>query len=152
MGRYEQPRVVVITGASSGIGRAAAHAFARLGAAVGLMARGSEGLQAAAREVEQLGGRALVLCADVTDAEQVEAAAGNVEHQFGPIDCWVNAAVVTVMAPVKQMSAREFHAAAGLAFAASAWMWPRVAAHCSAMWRRYARGLNPVLRLKRRVK
>ena len=86
-------RVVVITGASAGIGRAAARVFAREGAKIGLLARGVDGLEAAKEEVENLGGSALVLPADVANADQVEAAAVKVEELFGPIEVWLNNAM-----------------------------------------------------------
>ena len=100
--------VVVVTGASAGIGRATARAFGARGAAVGLIARGRDGLEGARREVEAAGGRALVLPVDVADAEQVEAAADQVEATFGPIDVWVNDAMVTVFGPVDAITAAEF--------------------------------------------
>jgi NAD(P)-dependent dehydrogenase (short-subunit alcohol dehydrogenase family) len=101
-------RTIVITGASAGLGRAAARAFAREGARIGLIARGLDGLEGARREVEQLGGEALVLPADVADAAAVEQAATEVEQQFGPIDVWVNDAMASVFSPIKEMSAEEF--------------------------------------------
>src|SRR5437868_4949536 len=82
--------VVVITGASAGVGRAAVREFARHGAWIGLVARGKDGLEGAKREVEAAGGKALVLPTDVADAEQVEDAAAQVEKRLGPIDIWVN--------------------------------------------------------------
>jgi len=102
------PEVVVITGASSGVGRATARAFASLGAAVGLLARGEEGLEGAAAEVRSAGGKALAIPTDVADAEQVEAAARRVEEELGPIDVWVNNAMASVFAPFPQVSAEEF--------------------------------------------
>jgi NAD(P)-dependent dehydrogenase (short-subunit alcohol dehydrogenase family) len=99
--------VVVITGASSGVGRACAREFGRRGAHVALIARGQDGLDAAAREVEQLGGRALVLPLDVADAEAVEAAAATTEEQFGAIDVWVNNAMLSVFSPVTELSPDE---------------------------------------------
>jgi NAD(P)-dependent dehydrogenase (short-subunit alcohol dehydrogenase family) len=100
--------VVVITGASAGVGRATARAFAQHGAHLGLVARGHEGLNGAQAEVEALGGRALVLPTDVTDHDQVEAAAAAVEAAFGPIDIWINNAMVSVFSPVMQMTPKEF--------------------------------------------
>lgn len=97
----------MITGASAGVGRATAQAFARRGARVGLLARGREGLEAARKEVEALGGRALVLPADVADPEQLENAARALEDSFGSIDVWVNNAMVTVVSPVKDLTAEE---------------------------------------------
>lgn len=102
------PEVVVITGASAGVGRATAIAFAKRGARIGLLARGAAGLEGARRDVEAAGGQALVLPTDVADAEQVEAAAVQVEQAFGPIDVWVNNAMASVFSPVKEMTAEEF--------------------------------------------
>jgi NAD(P)-dependent dehydrogenase (short-subunit alcohol dehydrogenase family) len=101
-------RVVVITGASAGVGRAAAHEFAKEGARIGLMARGRAGLEGAKREVQGLGGEALVLPCDVADAGAVEAAAAEVEKEYGPIGVWVNDAMASVFSPIKEMSAEEF--------------------------------------------
>ena len=100
--------IVVITGASAGVGRAAVREFARRGADVALIARGMDGLEAAAREVESLGGRALVLPLDVADAAAVERAADRVEEELGPIDIWVNDAMTGVFAPIKETTAAEF--------------------------------------------
>jgi NAD(P)-dependent dehydrogenase (short-subunit alcohol dehydrogenase family) len=100
--------VVVVTGASAGVGRATVRAFAQRGARLGLLARGRDGLQAAARDVRAVGSEALVLPTDVADAAQVEAAAEAVEQAFGPIDIWVNNAMVSVFSPIKDMMAAEF--------------------------------------------
>jgi len=108
MSSSDRPEVVVITGASGGVGRASAQAFARRGAHIGLIARGRGGLEGARREVEQSGGRGLVLPTDVADPDQVESAAEAVEREFGPIDVWVNAAMATVLAPVDRMEAAEY--------------------------------------------
>ncbi|MGE5756962.1 MAG: SDR family oxidoreductase [Planctomycetaceae bacterium] len=104
----ERPEVVVITGASAGVGRATARAFAARGAHLGLLARGRDGLEGARRDVEAAGGRALVLPTDVADAGQVEAAADAVENAFGPIAIWINNAMVSVFSPVKEMTAEEY--------------------------------------------
>ncbi|CAL1241881.1 SDR family oxidoreductase [Candidatus Methylocalor cossyra] len=101
--------VVVITGASAGIGRATAVAFARRGAKLALLARGAERLESARREVEAAGGTALPIPTDVADPDQVERAAERAERVLGPIDVWVNSAMVTVFSPLAAMTAAEFH-------------------------------------------
>ena len=108
MKQLSKPEVVVITGASAGVGRATARAFAREGAYVGLLARGQDGLEGARRDVEKLGGRALVLPTDVADADAVERAAEMVERELGPIDIWINNAMVSVFSPVKEMKPEEY--------------------------------------------
>src|SRR2546425_98083 len=99
--------VVVITGASAGVGRATVRAFARQGADIGLLARGVDGLEAARREVEAAGGRAIAIPTDVADADGVEGAAQRVERELGPIDVWVNNAMVSVFSPVKELQPDE---------------------------------------------
>lgn len=102
-------RVIVVTGASAGLGRAIACAFARSeGARIGLIARGKAGLEAAKSDVENLGGEALILPADVADPHAVEAAAARVESELGPIDVWVNDAMTSVFSPVKETTPDEF--------------------------------------------
>jgi NADP-dependent 3-hydroxy acid dehydrogenase YdfG len=108
MERRENDRVVVITGASAGVGRATARAFAARGAKVGLLARGRAGLEAARADVEAAGGEGLGLPVDVADAEAVEQAAAAVEERFGPIDVWVNAAMAAVLGEVRTTTADEF--------------------------------------------
>src|SRR5215218_6274763 len=95
-------KVVVVSGASAGIGRAAVREFAARGADVGLIARGEERLANAAWEVRQAGRRACVAPADIADAEAVEAAAQRIEAELGPIDVWVNAAMTAVLAEVHE--------------------------------------------------
>ena len=103
----QQTEVVVITGASAGVGRATALAFASRGARIGLLARGRDGLEAAKQEVEARGGKAIVLPTDVADATQVERAADIVEREFGPIDIWVNNAMTSVFSPIQELEAQE---------------------------------------------
>jgi short-subunit dehydrogenase len=99
--------VVMITGASAGVGRATARAFGERGARVGLLARGRDGLEGARAEVERAGGDAIVFPVDVADADAVERAAQRLEDTFGPIDIWVNDAMASVFSPVKEMTAEE---------------------------------------------
>src|SRR5205823_4592793 len=101
-------QVVVVTGASGGIGRAVARAFAGRGAAVGLLARGQDGRDGAAKDVESAGGRALPISVDTADAEALQTAADRVEKELGPIDVWVNVAFTSVFAPFSEISAEEF--------------------------------------------
>src|SRR4051812_33953802 len=102
------PEVVVITGASAGVGRATVRRFAKEGARIGLLARGIDGLKAAEKEVAEAGGEALVIPTDVSDPAQVEAAAQQVENAFGPIDIWINDAMTSVFSPFKEMTPEEF--------------------------------------------
>jgi NAD(P)-dependent dehydrogenase (short-subunit alcohol dehydrogenase family) len=101
-------KVIVITGASAGVGRATARRFATHGARIGLLARGPGGLEGARRDVEKLGGKALVIPVDVVDADRVEAAAAQVEAELGEIDIWINNAMTSVFSPIKQMTSEEF--------------------------------------------
>ncbi|HET6505432.1 MAG TPA: SDR family oxidoreductase [Baekduia sp.] len=113
--------IVVVTGASSGIGRATVRRFAGPGVALALIARGREGLEGARREVEQAGGRALVLPLDVGDAEAVDAAAQAVEDALGPIDIWINSAMATVFAFLEDVSPDEFRRATETTYFGSIW-------------------------------
>jgi short-subunit dehydrogenase len=108
MEKTNRGKVVVVTGASAGVGRAVVAEFARQGAHIGLIARGRERLEAAKRQVEELGGKALVLPTDVADAEQVEYAAERTEQELGPIDIWVNDAMTTIFAPFLEITPAEF--------------------------------------------
>lgn len=108
MANKKNREVVVITGASAGVGRAAAREFAKHGAWIGLVARGIDGLKAAKREVEADGGKALILPTDVADPDQVDDAAEEVEKKLGPVDIWVNDAMTSVFSPIKEMTPEEF--------------------------------------------
>ena len=103
-----ETQTVVVTGASAGIGRATARLFGQRGARVGLIARGQAGLDGAAHDVEEAGGTALTISADVADYDQVVAAARQVEEQLGPIDVWVNVAFTSVFSPFREIAAEEF--------------------------------------------
>lgn len=108
MNRVGPETVVVITGASGGVGRATARLFGKLGARLLLMARGRDGLEAAKSEVEAAGGKAIIVPADVSQFEQVEAAAEIAERDFGPIDLWINNAMVSMYSPFMRMTPEEF--------------------------------------------
>ncbi len=100
--------VVAITGASGGVGRATAREFARKGYKVALIARGKEGLEGARKDVEALGGTALTIATDLSEYDQVEAAAERIENEFGPISIWVNNAMLGIFSPVKEMKPDEY--------------------------------------------
>src|SRR5436305_44173 len=103
-----EPYVVAITGASAGVGRTTAHAFARRGAKIALISRSKEALLDVQTEVEALGGQALVLPLDVSNSDALEAAAAEIERSLGPINVWVNNAMVTVFSPIRDTPAAEF--------------------------------------------
>jgi len=113
--------VVVVTGAGKGIGRAVVRRFARDHAAIGLVGRGADALEAARQEVERAGGRALVVPTDVADAAAVEAAAAAVEEAFGPIDIWVNDAMTTVFAYFDDITPEEFERATRVTYLGTVW-------------------------------
>jgi NAD(P)-dependent dehydrogenase (short-subunit alcohol dehydrogenase family) len=112
-----QRPIAVITGASAGVGRATAQAFAARGFDVGLVARGAAGLAGAARDVTAAGGRALVLPTDVRSFDEVDAAASRAEAELGPIDVWVNDAMTTVFSFSEDTEPEDL--AAGIARAAA---------------------------------
>jgi len=114
-------KVVVVTGASAGVGRAAAKAFAERGDRVGLLARGADSLEGAARDVAEAGGEPLVVPADVSDPRQVDDAASTVENEFGPIDVWVNNAMATVFAPFVEIEPDEFERATRVTYLGVVW-------------------------------
>ncbi|HEF5870508.1 TPA: SDR family oxidoreductase [Burkholderia cenocepacia] len=101
-------KTVAITGASAGVGRATAHAFARRGADVALLARDPRALHDTAREVRAYGVRALPIAVDVSDAAALDAAAERIEHELGPLDVWVNNAMVTVFAPFGAIAPEDY--------------------------------------------
>jgi NAD(P)-dependent dehydrogenase (short-subunit alcohol dehydrogenase family) len=114
-------QVVVVTGASAGVGRAVVRRFAAEGASIALIARAPKRLDAAAGEVEAAGGRALILPLDVADSEAVETAAEETEEKLGPIDVWVNNAMVTVFATVAETSPEEFRRTTEVNYLGSVW-------------------------------
>ncbi|MFO7562004.1 MAG: SDR family oxidoreductase [Enhygromyxa sp.] len=114
-------QVVVITGASAGIGRALARRFARDGAQIALIARGSTGLEAAAAEVDQMGGQALTIQADVADPEAIEAAAEQIEQELGPIDIWINNAANILYGRVQELSPEEVQRVSDVTYHGAVW-------------------------------
>jgi NAD(P)-dependent dehydrogenase (short-subunit alcohol dehydrogenase family) len=121
MNHNGSPRTIVITGASAGVGRAVAREFGRERARIALLARGRDGLEAAKREVDELGGRGLVIPTDVADFDQVEAAAEQAERELGPIDVWVNNAMVSVFAPIEKITPDEFRRVTEVTYHGQVW-------------------------------
>jgi NAD(P)-dependent dehydrogenase (short-subunit alcohol dehydrogenase family) len=115
------PEVVVVTGATSGVGRAVAERFAREGAQIALLARSRDGLDEAAASVEQLGGKALPIPTDVANADAVEAAAMTAEATLGEIDIWVNNAMTTVFAFFHDVEPDEFRRATEVTYLGAVW-------------------------------
>jgi len=104
----DKRETVVVTGGTAGIGRATAREFARHGCNVAVLARGKDGLEATRREIEDLGGRALAISADVADWKAVDAAADHVEHELGPIDVWVNNAFAGIFSRFMDVTPEEY--------------------------------------------
>ena len=113
--------IAVVTGASGGVGRATVRMFAEAGYDVALLARGIAGLEGAAKEVESAGGRAVVITTDVSNFEEVDAAATLVENELGPIDVWVNDAMTTVFAPTWEIAPDDFRRAVEVTFLGQVW-------------------------------
>jgi NADP-dependent 3-hydroxy acid dehydrogenase YdfG len=113
--------VVVITGGTSGVGRAVAQRFAAEGAKIAILARGHDGLSATASEIEALGGIALPIPVDVADARQVFAAADVIEHKLGPIDIWVNNAMTTIFARLDDIAPDEYQRVTDVVYHGYVW-------------------------------
>jgi NAD(P)-dependent dehydrogenase (short-subunit alcohol dehydrogenase family) len=113
--------IAVVTGASAGVGRATAKEFAQRGFDVALLARGSAGLSAAAEDVERLGGRALPLTVDISEYQQIDEAAGEIEVRLGDIDIWVNNAMTTVFSPIWDTAPEDFERAVRVTFLGQVW-------------------------------
>jgi NAD(P)-dependent dehydrogenase (short-subunit alcohol dehydrogenase family) len=117
----QDPKVVVITGASGGIGRAAVSEFAKRGARLALLARGDEGLHAAAADAEKLGATAIAIPTDVSDPDQVEAAAQRAESELGPIDIWINVAFTNVFSEFWDVSPEEWRRLTDVTYLGYVW-------------------------------
>ena len=117
----EQREVVVITGASAGVGRAVAQAFGKRKARIGLIARGRDGLEGAKREIEASGGEAIVLPFDVSDHQAVDDAASEVEKTFGPIDIWINNAMCSVFSPIMEMTPEDYKRVTDVTYLGYVW-------------------------------
>ena len=113
--------IVVVSGASAGIGRAVARRFGKAGWRVALIARGVDGLEAARREIEDAGGEAMAIAADVADQPAVEAAVERVEREWGPIDVWINNAMVTAYCEFMEMPPEDFRRATEVTYLGSVW-------------------------------
>lgn len=112
---------VVITGASAGVGRALAQLYAARGARLGLLARGTDGLQGALRDVEARGGTGIAIPVDVADPDAVEAAAAQVERELGPIDIWINNAMASVFSPIAEMTPDDFRRVTDVTYLGAVW-------------------------------
>lgn len=114
-------KIAVITGASAGVGRATAIEFAKHGWRVALVARGTDGLEGAKKDVERVGGEAMVVPTDIADPDQVEAAAERVEREWGPIDVWVNDAMATIFCGFLHISPEDFKRATEVTYLGTVW-------------------------------
>lgn len=121
MSSISKPQVVVVTGASAGVGRAVAEAYGKRGAWVALLARGKAGLDGAREAVEAGGGKAMTFQVDVSDAAAVDAAADEIERNFGPIDVWINNAMISIFAPVHEIAPDDFHRVTDVTYHGVVW-------------------------------
>ncbi|MBV0881266.1 SDR family oxidoreductase [Noviherbaspirillum sp. L7-7A] len=121
MNNSQHPEVVVITGASAGIGRATVREFARHGASIALLARDADRLEAACAEARGLGAKAITIPTDVADPDQVEAAAARVEEALGPIDIWINNAMATIFAPLSKISPEDYRRVTDVTYHGYVW-------------------------------
>lgn len=117
----EQHKVIVVTGASAGVGRATVREFAGPGVRIALLARGESGLEATRREVEAAGGIALAIPTDVSDVEAIERAAERIEQELGPIDLWVNNAFAGIFAEFRDMTPEEFRRVTEVTYYGQVW-------------------------------
>jgi NAD(P)-dependent dehydrogenase (short-subunit alcohol dehydrogenase family) len=113
--------IVVVTGASAGIGRAVARRFGRDRWRVALIARGLDGLEVARREIEEMGGEAMVIACDVADEVAVDAAAERVEREWGPIDVWINDAMITSYCEFLDIAPTDFRRMTDVTYLGSVW-------------------------------
>src|SRR3954468_10170014 len=119
--KVKRRRIVVVSGASAGIGRAVARRFGQERWRVALIARGVDGLEAARREIDTMGGEAMVIPCDVADEAAVEAAAGRVERDWGPIDVWINNAMVTSYCEFVDIAPKDFRRMTDVTYLGSVW-------------------------------
>lgn len=121
MSNTQRHEVVVITGASAGIGRATVREFASHGASIALLARDADRLEAACAEARALGAKVIAILTDMADPEQVEAAAARAEEALGPIDIWVNNAMATIFAPVAKISPEDYRRVTDVTYHGYVW-------------------------------
>jgi NAD(P)-dependent dehydrogenase (short-subunit alcohol dehydrogenase family) len=114
-------QTIVITGGTAGVGRATVRRFARDRAAIAILARGQDGLDATAREIESYGGIALPIAIDVARADEVQAATERIERELGPIDVWINNAMTTVFGPIEAISSEEFERVTDVCYHGYVW-------------------------------
>jgi NAD(P)-dependent dehydrogenase (short-subunit alcohol dehydrogenase family) len=114
-------RIAVVTGSSAGIGRATAIEFGKHGWRVALLARGIDGLEGARKDIERVGGQAMIVPTDVADQAQVEAAAERIEREWGPIDVWVNDAMATIFCDFLSTTPEDFKRSTDVTYLGTVW-------------------------------